>query len=116
MYALNLLNFVHRLVAIMFIDGRSDINNIVNHIDENKKNNYYKNLEWTTLKNNNKHSFAKKTCQIDPKTNEIIKIYDSAGDACIDLKYERKMKYKIASCCRGERNLVFGYKWKYVEN
>ena len=38
---------VHRLVAMKFVKGQNKIDNIVNHLDENTLNNYYKNLEWT---------------------------------------------------------------------
>lgn len=44
---------IHRLVALAFVNNPNPTKfNIVNHIDENKHNNYYKNLEWcTTLYN-----------------------------------------------------------------
>lgn len=45
---------IHRLVATMFltlIEGKT----YVNHIDSNRQNNYYKNLEWTTNTDNIKH-------------------------------------------------------------
>ena len=45
---------VHRLVAHMFCNGYID-GYVVNHIDENKQNNNYKNLEWCTVKYNNNY-------------------------------------------------------------
>lgn len=47
---------VHRLVAVYFVDGYSK-NLTVNHIDGNKLNNNFKNLEWITNKENIRHSF-----------------------------------------------------------
>lgn len=47
--------FIHRLVAYTFIKKPKDCN-VVNHIDGNKTNNYYKNLEWTTPKGNTNHA------------------------------------------------------------
>ena len=49
---------VHRLVAWEFCRGYDEKSHktIVNHIDGVKTNSYYKNLEWTTIKYNNKHA------------------------------------------------------------
>ena len=51
--------FVHRLVALAFIDN---INNKpqVNHIDECPKNNNANNLEWVTHRENIEYSLTKK--------------------------------------------------------
>ena len=47
---------VHRLVAMMFVDGYSE-NLEVNHKDLNKENNVYTNLEWVTRADNQKHQY-----------------------------------------------------------
>lgn len=46
---------VHRLVAECFVDGHFN-NAIVNHIDSNKTNNIYSNLEWTDKSGNQIHA------------------------------------------------------------
>lgn len=49
---------VHRLVAIYFVPGRSDEKNTVNHIDGNKTNNRWDNLEWCSQAENNKWAYV----------------------------------------------------------
>lgn len=43
--------YVHRLVAFAFVDGYKP-GLVVNHIDENRLNNCFQNLEWVTQKYN----------------------------------------------------------------
>lgn len=47
---------VHRLVAMCFVDGRSESKNEVNHIDGNKDNNCPSNLQWVNHKENMSHA------------------------------------------------------------
>ena len=46
---------VARIVAYQFCKNR-DISLVVDHIDGNKKNNYYKNLEWVTIRENTRRA------------------------------------------------------------
>ena len=47
---------VHRLVALYFCPKKEGCN-VVNHIDCNKTNNRWDNLEWTTVSGNTKHCY-----------------------------------------------------------
>lgn len=46
---------IHRLVAIEFVENPHNFN-VVNHIDGNKKNNRFDNLEWCTDAYNHEHA------------------------------------------------------------
>lgn len=70
--------FVHRLVASAFIRTPNE-NEIINHIDNNGLNNYYKNLEWCTHKENVAHCHnqnrqnKEKVLESQAKTVEVIR-------------------------------------------
>lgn len=60
--------FVHRLVALAFIDG--DPSNQIDHIDHNKCNNCASNLRWVTLQENVLHRELK-PWSTNTSTNEL---------------------------------------------
>lgn len=60
----NKLFFVHRVVALHFVDGYFD-GAVVNHKDGNKSNNHYTNLEWVSRSDNNKHAIKNKLSKLD---------------------------------------------------
>ena len=51
-------HYLHRLVAELFIPNPQNLLE-VNHIDENKTNNHYTNLEWVTRQYNAEYTLAK---------------------------------------------------------
>jgi hypothetical protein len=68
---------VHRLIAKLFIPNTKN-RPVVNHIDGNKHNNHYKNLQWTTHSENNKHAYRaglKKPIK-NPKFNAKLSVDD----------------------------------------
>lgn len=101
---------VNRLVGLTFIDNPNNYN-IINHIDENKLNNNVSNLQWCNHKQNIAHSYGKKVNQIDIKTNEIIKTFDTINDAFRELN--KTYGANIRWACEGKRQSAFGYKWSY---
>ena len=115
---------VHRLVAEHFIDNQDNLPQI-NHIDENKQNNYYKNLEWCSNKYNINYGMrnekarksmtkikGRKVNQYDLKNN-FIKQYSSINGA--SKQFNRKGS-NIRNCCIGKQKTAYGFKWKYADD
>jgi hypothetical protein len=105
-------DFVHYYVATIFIGKKPIEKHVVNHIDENKANNHYKNLEWASRRHNSEHSLAKRVNQIDISTGKISKTFESiarAGEAI------GKPSSSIVQCCKGKQRLAFGFKWEYAD-
>lgn len=68
---------LHRLIATLFIPNPQK-EKVVNHIDGNKLNNHYSNLEWTNHSQNNKHAYkiGLKKPLSNPKFNIRLSISD----------------------------------------
>jgi hypothetical protein len=120
---------VHRLVAHVFIKKPKiyDETFVVNHIDENRLNNNYKNLEWCTSAENTKKYFSKSIYKkkennkiikyigkFDIETDKLIQKYDTYTNACISLNVNKSNRGGIAYCCKGYRKTALGYKWKFI--
>lgn len=85
--------YIHKLVAESFIDNPNNYN-VVNHIDGNKLNNCFTNLEWTTFSDNSLHSYNVLK-QKKPKANGIaipIKCYNIYTKETIFLKSIREVE------------------------
>ena len=124
---------VHRLMAETFLnktdfksmpwENRKTINLndlVINHKDENSKNNQINNLEWCTVTYNNNYGtrLTKQACskskQIDKFTlnNEYVCSYNSIKEICDLYGYNKSC---ISECCNGKRNKAYGYIWKFKE-
>ena len=110
---------IHRLVAIHFIENSNKLL-FVNHKDENKLNNNYKNLEWCTASYNTNYGSAikravdKKVIKVNQfdKNHNLIKTYYSFMEA------ERETNIpngNIVKCCKGKRKTAGKYIWKYAQ-
>lgn len=76
------VKYVHRLVAIHFVENINNYN-IINHIDGNSLNNIATNLEWCTLEQNNNHAVINNLRPLGEdiynskfSNNDVIKIRD----------------------------------------
>lgn len=86
---------VHRLVAKAFCENPDpEKKYIVDHIDHNRKNNYYKNLRWVTPKENVLNSNPRKPriykertpiVLLNAETNELIKEFPNTLVAAKEL-------------------------------
>ena len=101
---------IHSLVALFFVSGRTDARYMVNHIDEDKENYNFLNLEWCTPAENSFHSRyknAKAVKQIHPTTGEVLAIYKSQTDA-----YKALGQGNISAVISGFLKTTMGFKWE----
>ena len=91
----NLFKYVHDLVAEAFIPNPNHYTEI-NHIDENKGNNFYLNLEWCDKKyNSNYGNRNKKVLCIETNIS-----YDSIHNASVSTGMNEG---SIGACCRNKQ-------------
>ena len=118
---------VHRLVADAFVPNPNGFP-IVNHIDENKKNNCSNNLEWCTQSENMRRHFAIHECdnlswgrtvanreRVEQINNDgsIVKVWEHIAQIHREVGYNAT---SIKECCIGKRKTAYGYKWRYASS
>ncbi|WP_449020852.1 NUMOD4 domain-containing protein [Prevotella jejuni] len=110
--------YIHRLVAQAFIPNNDQSKTLINHKDENPRNNSVANLEWCTYKYNANYgtrnermakSKSKPIQQLDMKAGLIIATYPSLREASLSTGIDCG---NISSVARGKRKTAGGYKWK----
>ena len=123
---------VHRLVATAFVE-KPERCDIVNHLDNDPRNNNAKNLEWTTFKGNMQWATKQGRMHYQPenikKAQESHKIpviaidkegnrlwFPSQRDAVDALGLTDAQRRHIAATCRQERGYktTGGYRWEYA--
>jgi hypothetical protein len=115
---------VHRFVAEAFLlreKGRDQ----VNHIDEDRRNNFLSNLEWVTCAENMNYGSGKDrtrlakvvsgaahpVVKLNLITEDSIFYYCSAGLAASSVDDHVG---HIIKCCKGKRSDCKGFKWRYA--
>lgn len=104
---------IHQWVAKIFVENpnRKEFN-IVHHKDENKLNNNYNNLEWTTFQQNIVYSMGKQCCMLD-KNYCILSIHDSIADLSRNYEIDSSTASKQ---CRGIKNqFTNGYRVRFFD-
>lgn len=107
---------IHRLVAQAFVQNDSLFNNQVNHIDENKLNNFASNLQWCD--SNYNCNFGTRNKRISKAQSKSVKCLDTGVVYTSVIEIERLFGFNnsnICACCNGKRNTCGGYYWRYVD-
>lgn len=106
----------HQVIMEKHIGRPLRKNEVVHHIDGNKRNNDISNLLLTTR---SEHAKIHREC-LDRSipvlqytlNGELIKKWKSAREACMELGLYPS---NISKCCKGILKQTGGYKWKYAE-
>lgn len=109
--------YLHRLVAIQFLDNLDDLPQ-VNHIDGNKLNNSITNLEWCTKQENQNHAIRTGLMQRGQERpsaklteQQVLEIYKLKGVLkAQDIADRYKVSKNTVNC------ILRGSKWKYLYN
>lgn len=116
--------FVHRLVAMEFIDNPNNLL-CINHKDENKSNNCVDNLEWCTVKYNTNYGTgikrrSEKQIYSNSKAKAVIKIGDNGEtlEQYVSMRNAARInklpQSNIFKSCNNNIKCG-GYLWRYVE-
>jgi hypothetical protein len=112
---------LHRIVCELFNDEAPEGKEYVNHIDGNKNNNHYSNLEWTSSSENTLHAYKnglknhsrnKRAIIQKSLMGEIINIYLSVSEGAIAVGGNT---YGISMACKNKFKSYKGYVWNYVD-
>ena len=97
---------VHRLVATLFLDEPNDTQTQVIHLDNNKHNNYYKNLKWASEKEKRAHQDANMPGWINNNREEGFRAYSKLTESQVKL-----IKRKINDPNRKTRMKIIAKKY-----
>ena len=100
--------YIHRLVCHHFVMKNTDHDLVVNHKNRNRQDNYYKNLEWVTQRENVIHGRGIAICRCDILGKTVVFRTLKAAAESIDVSIE-----KIITYCNEKKNDPRGYVWRY---
>jgi hypothetical protein len=111
----------HRLVAMLYVPNKNPKKyKDINHIDGNKLNNYYKNLEWTNCSGNTSHAIETGLQKLYMRR---VNIYDLNGNhigTCESVKMASEITgvdhRNISNVCAGRRKRSGGYRFEYADD
>lgn len=110
---------IHVLVAQYFRDKPGYLEHpCVNHKDGDKQNNYYKNLEWTTLGGNVKHAVETGLMNLKGEKNPMVKLTELR---VIEMRMLRKQGLthqaiadRYGVCRRQASDVIRGVNWGWL--
>jgi len=107
----------HRLVAKTFLDNPNGYN-LINHKDENKRNNAISNLEWCDPAynlnyGNRSKKYMKPVLMIDSDSKEVIRKFDSLKQVETELHISHS---KVSAVCYGKRKTAGGFCWRFADD
>lgn len=111
---------IHRLIAKAFCQKPTGKEHI-NHIDGNKRNNVYTNLEWCTPSENIAHAFKTGLKKQDTSGKSVIATNIETGEETLFKTIYRAARSvgtsqgNICMTCQGKRPYAGGYYWRYAE-
>lgn len=95
--------FVHRLVAITYLDNPTKYGKLeINHKDFNRKNNHFSNLEWVTHKENIAYTKAAKRHSSDRDISG--KNNPNYGNTSLKKKFVKYPELRMVQSRPGEKN------------
>ena len=106
---------VHNILGLVFVPGRTNEKNVINHLDEIKGNFNLKNLEWSTNLDNILYSAYKQGIPVRKiciMTGNVISVHDSRLDGARSCGKENPSGVNIV--CRGEGNTAYGFFWEDI--
>lgn len=115
----------HVIVARAFVPNPNNYP-LVDHIDDNPKNNKPENLQWVTYKMNNSKPHHRMACslsnmgRVDPKRKPIVAIRDGVAEKFYSSMFEAHLdghnNSAMLRVLRGKLKTHHGFHWMYLSD